>query len=64
MFRAANTEMVATFAKIEPFIDEFRRISRIPEFAANIQHVIAGQNGGDERMAMLREQFRKMQVTR
>jgi hypothetical protein len=64
MFRAANTEMVATFAKIEPFIDDFRRISRIPEFAENIQHVIAGQKGGDERMAMLREQFRKMQDAR
>jgi hypothetical protein len=61
MFRAANTEIVATFAKIEPFIDDFRRISRIPEFAWNIQQVIAGQKGGQERMAMLREQFRKMQ---
>ena len=64
MFRAANTEMVATFAKIEPFIEEFRRISRIPEFAEHMQQVIAGQHGGTERMAMLREQFRKMQETR
>ena len=61
MFRAANTEMVATFAKIQPFIDDVRRISRIPEFARNIEQVIAGQNGGQERMAMLREQFRRMQ---
>jgi hypothetical protein len=64
MFRAANTEMVATFAKIQPFIDDVRRISKIPEFAANIQQVIAGQKGGEERMAMLREQFRKMQDAR
>jgi hypothetical protein len=61
MFRAANTEMVATFAKIQPFIEDLRRISRIPEFAANIEQVIGGQKGGEERMAMLREQFRKMQ---
>jgi hypothetical protein len=61
MFRAANTEMVATFAKIQPFIEDFRRISRIPEFAENIETVIRGQKGGDERMAMLRDQFRKLQ---
>ena len=61
MFRAVNTEMVATFAKIQPFIADVRRISKIPEFAANIEQVIAGQKGGEERMAMLREQFRKMQ---
>ena len=60
MFRAANTEMVATFAKLEPFIDELRRISRIPEFAANIQTVLRGQAGIDERLATLREQFRKL----
>jgi hypothetical protein len=64
MFRAANTEMVATFAKIQPFIEDVRRISKIPEFAQNIEQVIAGQNGGEERMAMLREQFRKLQDLR
>lgn len=64
MFRAANTEMVATFAKIQPFIEDIRRISKIPEFARNIEQVIAGQQGGEERMAMLREQFRKLQETR
>ena len=64
MFRAANTEMVATFAKIQPFIEDVRRISKIPEFARHIEQVIAGQKGGEERMAMLREQFRKMQEAR
>ena len=64
MFRAANTEMVATFAKLEPFVDDFRRISGGPEFAADIQQVIAGQEGGEARMAMLREQFRKMEASR
>ncbi len=64
MFRAANTEMVATFAKLEPFVDDLRRISGVPEFAANIQQVIAGQQGGEARMAMLREQFRKMEASR
>ena len=60
MFRAANTEMIATFAKIEPFIADIRRVSRVPEFAANIETVLRGQDGVEERMAHLREQFRKI----
>src|SRR5687767_13061445 len=43
MFRAVNTEMVATFAKVQPFIDDIRRISKIPEFARHMQTVIEGQ---------------------
>jgi hypothetical protein len=64
MFRVANTEMVATFAKVEPFIEDIRRVSRIPEFAANIQTVLGGQQGAAERMAQLREQFRKLAESR
>ena len=61
MFRAANTEMVATFAKLEPFLPDLRRISGIPDFAIHIEQVLAGQAGIAARMASLREQFRKMQ---
>lgn len=60
MFRAANSEMVATFAKIEPFIADIRRVSGIPEFAGHIERVIGELPGAAERMAHLREQFRKM----
>jgi hypothetical protein len=60
MFRAANTEMVATFAKLEPFLAEIRRISKIPEFAANMEVVLRGQQGIEERLALLREQFRRL----
>jgi hypothetical protein len=64
MFRAANTEMVATFAKLEPFIDDIRRISKISEFAANIETVLRGQDGIDERLAVLRDQFRKLAISK
>lgn len=60
MFRAANTEMVATFAKLEPFLPDIRRISKIPEFGANIEVVLRGQKGMEERLAMLRDQFRRL----
>jgi hypothetical protein len=64
MFRTANTEMVATFAKLEPFINDLRRISKIPEFAANIETVLRGQDGIDERLAVLRDQFRKLAISK
>ena len=64
MFRAANTEMVATFAKLEPFIADLRRISKIPEFATNIETVLRGQDRIDERLAVLRDQFRKLAMSK
>jgi hypothetical protein len=64
MFRAANTEMVATFAKIEPFIADIRRISKIEEFAVNVETVLRAQGGIDERLAVLRDQFRKLAIAK
>ena len=64
MFRAANTEMVATFAKLQPFLEDLRRVSRIPEFAANIETVLKGQAGIEDRLTLLREQFRKLAIAK
>lgn len=64
MFRAANTEIVATFAKIEPFIADLRRISKIPEFAEHMETVVRGQKGVEERMVNLREQIRRVHAGR
>jgi len=64
MFRAANSEIVSTFAKLQPFLADIRRISRIPEFAQHIETVVTAQPGIDERMNTLREQFRRMQESR
>ena len=64
MFRAANTEMVATFAKLEPFIDDIRRISKISEFGANIETVVRGQPGIEDRLSVLRDQFRKLAISK
>lgn len=60
MLRAANTEIVATFAKIEPFIVRLREVSGIPEFATHMETVVRGMPGASERMALLREQFKAM----
>lgn len=48
MFRAANTEIVATFAKIEPFLAKLREVSGIPEFVEHLERVVRGAPGGAE----------------
>ncbi len=58
MFRAANTEIVATFAKVEPFLEGIRSASGTPEFARHLEQVVLGGPGAAERTAMLRQQFR------
>jgi len=58
MFRAANTEMVATFAKVEPFLEDIRRVSGIPEFLEHVEGVIRAMPGSAERLALLRTQLR------
>jgi hypothetical protein len=58
MFRAANSEIFATFAKVEPFLDELRRASGIPEFLEHLQRVVTSTPGAAQRTALLREQFR------
>ncbi len=58
MFRAANTEIMATFAKVEPFLSRLREVSGIPEFLKHLERVVKEAPGAAERLAMLREQFR------
>jgi hypothetical protein len=57
MFRAANTEIVATFAKVEPFLDDLRKAASTPEFARHLEQVVLGVPGAAERTALLRRQF-------
>ena len=64
MFRAANTEIMATFAKLEPFLADMRKISGIPEFARHLETVVRAQPGADERLRLLRDQFRRMAEAR
>jgi hypothetical protein len=58
MFRAANTEIMATFAKVEPFLSRLREVSGIPEFVEHLERVVMGAPGAAERLALLREECR------
>jgi len=39
-FRAANGEIFLTFAKVQPFLDDIRRLSDEPEFCMHIEKVV------------------------
>jgi hypothetical protein len=60
MFLAAHTEIVATFAKVEPFVAEIRRVSGIAEFLRHLEAVVRGMPGSDERLTVLQNGFRAM----
>jgi hypothetical protein len=59
MFRAANNEIFAAFAKIHPFIDEIRAASGVPELARHMEAVVMDMPGAGERLALLRRQWRE-----
>jgi len=60
MFLAAHTEIVATFAKVEPFLADLRRTSGAPHFLQHVESVVKGMPGSAERLTGLRETFRAM----
>jgi hypothetical protein len=60
MFNAANGEQHVVFAKIEPFIAEYRSRMGNPAYLGSLEALVMKMPGATERMAMLRERFRAM----
>jgi hypothetical protein len=58
MFRAANNEIVATFAKVQPFLDELRVARNAPNFCRHMDFVVMGVPGAAELLDLRRQQFR------
>jgi hypothetical protein len=57
MFRAANNEIFAAYAKVEPFMAELRAATGIPEFGRHMESVVMGLPQATERLALLRAQW-------
>jgi|SRR6516164_4524769 hypothetical protein len=57
-FRAAHSEVFATFGKVQPFLDEMRRVVGEPDFCKHLEAVVLGAPGAqallDRRAAALR----------
>jgi hypothetical protein len=63
-FFAAHTEIVATFAKVYPFLPEVRRISQAPGFCRHIEEVVLALPDAHTTLGRLAEDFRTMATDR
>ena len=58
MFADANGEHVIVFAKIEPFLAEYRAKMGNPASYASLEQLVMRAPGAKERLAALRERFK------
>lgn len=60
MFTDANGEHIIVFAKLEPFLAEYRAQMGNPAYYASLEQLVLRTPGAKERLAGLRERFRAM----
>jgi hypothetical protein len=53
-------EMYFVYGKIQPFLEEFRQKSGIPDFLSNLQKVVEGSAEGRERLARVQKRQAEM----
>ena len=58
MFADANGEHIIVFAKIEPFLAEYRTKTGNPASYASLEQLVMRAPGATERLAALRERFK------
>lgn len=58
MFADANGEHIIVFAKLEPFLAEYRAKMGNPAYYASLEKLVMQMPGAKERLAALRERFR------
>jgi hypothetical protein len=64
MFNDANAEHVVVFAKMEPFLAEYRKLMNSPMYLANLEQLCMRLPNAKERLAATRERFRAMAAHR
>src|SRR5919206_3578740 len=52
MFNAANTEHIALYAKLRPFLAEVRAGAGYPDYLMNVERVVASLPDAEERVAL------------
>jgi hypothetical protein len=58
MFTDANGEHVIVYAKLEPFIAEYRAKMGNPAYYASLEQLVMQTPGAKDRLAAIRERFR------
>jgi len=60
MFTDSNGEHLVVFAKVEPFLDEYRSKTGNPVYLASLEKLVMKSPNAKERLASLRERFRAL----
>jgi len=60
MFNDANGEQLVVFAKLEPFITDYRAKMGNPAYLASLEKLVMRRDRAKEQMASIRERFRAM----
>jgi hypothetical protein len=58
MFNDANGEQLGVFAKMEPFLSEYRTRMNNPNYLSNLERVVMRRPGAKESLVTIREWFR------
>ena len=58
MFNDANGEQVGVFAKMEPFLSEYRTRMGNPNYLSHLERVVMRRPGAKESLVTIREWFR------
>ena len=59
MFNDANGEQVGVFAKMEPFLGEYRTRIGSPKYLSQLEQVVMRRPGAKESLAAMRDWFRQ-----
>lgn len=60
MFNDANSEHIAVFSKLEPFIEEFRSIMKSPQYLHNFEELVMRIPEARGRLRGTRERIKRM----
>lgn len=63
MFNDANGEQVVVFAKLEPFLAEYRKRTGNPTYLSSLETIVLKRPGAMESLPGIRERFRAMAVS-
>ena len=59
MFNDANGEQLGVFAKMEPFLTDYRARSGSPKYLSQLEQVVMRRPGAEEQLASIREWFKQ-----
>jgi hypothetical protein len=61
MFNAANTEHIALYAKLRPFLAEVRATTKYPDYLINLEQVVLALPNAEERIAIFARYIARQQ---